>query len=103
MEIGKGEATDEPPLHDKYHDRLNAAVLERTIELKGFKRALNDVLDDGVNSKHDVCTLIEAAKRQLAEKHPRDMKLFLFSYVEELEKITARLANKRYEGKKYDA
>ena len=102
MQVGEGEAKTPPQSTSQYEERLQATLGERALVAKGMISAHQDLLNEDVKSYDDVLTLLGAAKNQLAEPHPQDVTLFLFSYVEELERILARLSNQKREGEKYD-
>lgn len=99
----EGEAKGPPQSTDEYFARLQDFLSERTLVVKGISSAHQDVLDDSITDYEGVRTLLEAAKEQLAGTHPQDVVTFLFSYVEELERIIARLAQEKREGVNYDA
>lgn len=86
----------------EFAERLEAAIQERALVAKGEISAHQDLLDKSVLSFKHVQALLDAAKEQLAEKHPRDIVIFMFSYVEELERIIALITDQKREGEKYD-
>ena len=103
METGKGEAKAEPPRSTEYEDRLITSVEDMTFEIKGLIAALHDAQDDKVKSIDDLRTLTKAAKGQIAEPYTDDVKKYLFCYVEQLERIIARVTGTKHKGDNYDA
>lgn len=103
MEPKQGEVQYEPPHPDEYAQRLVSVLRERAAELRGSTRAVKDMLADEVKSVNDLDALLVTGQTALANAVETPAKHFLFNYVEELEKIIARVKNEKLEGNKYDA
>ena len=103
MRTGKGEAAETPPRSTEYKGRLDTSIIEMTTEIKGFTAAIEDAQGDKVKSIADLHTLIEVAKEQLAEPYKDEVKQFLFCYIDQLERIVARIIGTKYKGNNYNA
>ena len=92
-----------PPRSPEYEGRLASAIEDRGVEIKGSLGALTDMLREEVKSQEDLNTLLSAAYRRLAVQEEDRSRSFLFSYIEEIERILARTTNKQCKGVSYDA
>lgn len=101
MRVEQGETTVVSPQPTEYQGRIATALWQRSHEIRGSISALNDMLHEQVKSLEDLNTLLSAAQRRLTTEQQEEIKIFLFSYVEEVVGTIARLVNKK--GNNYDA